>query len=771
MTGQPVTYTGRSINRFEDARFVRGEGAYVDDLSLPGMLHAAMLRSTYAHARIGSVDAAAARELPGVAAVLTGVDIEGVIADIAPIRREGMGETPVPEHPVLARDRVCYVGQPVAMVVAEDRATAYDALGLIAVDYEPLPPITDPREAARDTHEPLHVHIGTNVVMKAAAGAGDVDGAFAAADRVVRGRFEVPRLVASPMECRGLLATYDGDGDALTLWTSTQVAHRVKMFLGTLLRDAPKEIRVITPDVGGGFGRKIEVWPEELAACFLSIKLGRPGKWSETRSEHMLASHGRGYTADVEAAVRNDGVILGMRFRILADMGAYFLTSSGGPLGNAVQRVAGPYAIENMDVECLGVVTNKPPTGPYRGAGGPEAAVLIERMVDMVAAELAMDPVALRKRNFIPASAFPYETATGLTYDSGDFGAAFDRALELGEYDAQRAKQRDANKDGPLIGIGVATVVKASGGKAGVRVSNSRVRIDLAGLVHVYTDVSPHGQGTATSFAQIAADALGIQPEQVRVYHGDTDELEAGNGTTSSRGLAVGGSAAYMALQEAREKVARIGAHLLGCAQNQVTLSGGTAHHAASGKSVTMAEIAAVAEDASTLLAGLEPGLTFEVTWTLPANPFAFAAHIALVEIDPGTGDIRLVRYAAVHDCGLMINPRIVRGQIQGGITQGIGQALSEAVFHDGDGQPLAGSFMTYGLPHTESTADFVLEHLQTPSPTNPLGIKGIGELPTVASPVAVANAVVDALSGYGVRHLDMPISPEAVWHALNPQA
>ena len=771
MTGQPVTYTGRSINRFEDARFIRGEGAYVDDLSLPAMLHAAMLRSTYAHARLRSVDAAAARELPGVAAVLTGVDIEGVIADIAPIRREGMGETPVPEHPVLARDRVCYVGQPIAMVVAEDRATAYDALGLIAVDYEPLPPITDPREAARDMHEPLHVHIGTNVVMKASAGAGDVDGAFAAADRVVRGRFEVPRLVASPMECRGLLATYDGDGDALTLWTSTQVAHRVKMFLGTLLRDAPKEIRVITPDVGGGFGRKIEVWPEELAACFLSIKLGRPVKWSETRSENMLASHGRGYTADVEAAVRNDGVILGMRFRILADMGAYFLTSSGGPLGNAVQRVAGPYAIENMDVECLGVVTNKPPTGPYRGAGGPEAAVLIERMVDMVAAELAMDPVALRKRNFIPASAFPYETATGLTYDSGDFGAAFDRALELGEYDAQRAKQRDANKDGPLIGIGVATVVKASGGKAGVRVSNSRVRIDSAGLVHVYTDVSPHGQGTATSFAQIAADALGIPPERVRVYHGDTDELEAGNGTTSSRGLAVGGSAAYMALQEAREKVTRIGAHLLGCAQDQITLGGGTARHAASGKSVTMAEIAAAAEDANTLPVGLEPGLTFEVTWTLPSNPFAFAAHIALVEVDPGTGDIRLVRYAAVHDCGLMINPRIVRGQIQGGITQGIGQALSEAVFHDGDGQPLAGSFMTYGLPHTESTPDFVLEHLQTPSPTNPLGIKGIGELPTVASPVAVANAVVDALSGYGVRHLDMPISPEAVWHALNPQA
>ena len=771
MTGQPVTYTGRSINRFEDARFIRGEGAYVDDLSLPGMLHAAMLRSTYAHARIRSVDAAAARELPGVAAVLTGVDIEGVIADIAPIRREGMGETPVPEHPVLARDRVCYVGQPIAMVVAEDLATAYDALGLIAVDYEPLPPITDPREAARDMHEPLHVHIGTNVVMKASAGAGDVDGAFAAADRVVRGRFEVPRLVASPMECRGLLATYDVDGDALTLWTSTQVAHRVKMFLGTLLRDAPKEIRVVTPDVGGGFGRKIEVWPEELAACFLSIKLGRPVKWSETRSENMLASHGRGYTADVEAAVRNDGVILGMRFRLLADMGAYFLTSSGGPLGNAVQRVAGPYAIENMDVECLGVVTNKPPTGPYRGAGGPEAAVLIERMVDMVAAELAMDPVALRKRNFIPASAFPYETATGLIYDSGDFGAAFDRALELGEYDAQRAKQRDANKDGPLIGIGVATVVKASGGKAGVRVSNSRVRIDSAGLVHVYTDVSPHGQGTATSFAQIAADALGIPPERVRVYHGDTDELEAGNGTTSSRGLAVGGSAAYMALQEAREKVTRIGAHLLGCAQDQITLGGGTARHAASGKSVTMAEIAAAAEDANTLPVGLEPGLTFEVTWTLPSNPFAFAAHIALVEVDPGTGDIRLVRYAAVHDCGLMINPRIVRGQIQGGITQGIGQALSEAVFHDGDGQPLAGSFMTYGLPHTESTPDFVLEHLQTPSPTNPLGIKGIGELPTVASPVAVANAVVDALSGYGVRHLDMPISPEAVWHAMNPQA
>jgi carbon-monoxide dehydrogenase large subunit len=716
------------MDRLEDAKLVRGQGTYVDDITLPGMLHAAVLRSPHAHARIDSVNTSAALMAPGVIAILTGEDTAGVLGDIAGIRREGMGETPVPAHPVLARDRVMYVGQPVAIVVAEDTYLARDAVEAIAVAYTPLTPLLDPRVSGEPGTPPLHEHIGTNVVMEAGAGAGDVDAAFAEADRIVSGSYEIPRLVASPMECRGLIANYEPERDALTLWTSTQVPHRVKTYLNNLLPEPPKEIRVIAPDVGGGFGRKIEVWPEEVAAAHLTMKLGRPIKWIEERSENMVASHGRGYAADVEAAVRSDGRILGMKFRLWADLGAYFLTSSGGPLGNAVQRVAGPYDIPNMHVESVGVVTNKPPTGPYRGAGGPEAAVLIERTVDLIARELDIDPAELRKRNFIPPEAFPYTTATGLTYDSGNFAPAFDRALELAGYDKLRAEQPP---DGtpragePLLGVGVATIIKASGGKAGVRTSLSRVEISAVGQVDVYTDVSPHGQGTETSFAQITADALGVRPEDIRVFHGDTDMLESGGGTTSSRGLAVGGSALFTALQKAKEKIG----------------------------DMPLAEVAAA-----------EGGLVFEAEYTLPANPFAFAAHVAVVRVYPDTGDVKIERYVAVHDCGPMINPKIVRGQIQGGITQGIGQALSEAMVYDDQGQPLTGSFMTYGLPNAEGTPDFILENTETSSPTNPLGIKGIGETPTVAAPVAVANAVMDAL---GIRHIDMPLTPEKVWHAI----
>lgn len=758
----PTPFRGRPLRRFEDERLLRGEGAFVDDMRLPGMLHAAVLRSPHAHALVRSVDASRARAMPGVAAVLTGEDTAGVLPNIAAVRREGMGETPIPEHPVLAHERVCYVGQPVAIAVAEDRYAARDALDLIDVDYEPLEPLMDPREAARPDAPVLHAESSSNVVMRTAAGAGDVDAAFAAADHVVHASFEVPRLAAVPMECRATLAEYDASSDSLTVWTSTQVPHRVKTYLASLLPEAPGHIRVIAPDVGGGFGRKIEVWPEEVAVAYLAQQLGRPVKWAEDRSENIVTGHGRGYTADVEAAVASDGRVLGMRFRMLADMGAYFLTSTGGPPGNAVQRVAGPYAIPAMDVECLGVVTNRVPTGPYRGAGGPEAAVLIERTMDLIAAELGMDPVELRRRNFIPADAFPYTTATGLTYDSGDFARALDRVLELAGYAEVRERQSAARAGGPLIGIGVATIVKASGGKANVRNGEARIEIDASGHVVIYTDVSPHGQGIETSFAQIAADLIGVPPEQVSVRHGDTDMLATGGGTTSSRGLAVGGSAAYLALEQARERLRRAAAGLLGCAPADISLADGRAANGSS--SVPFGDVTAAAhrEDGA---------LVFSASYTLPANPFAFAAHVAVVEVDRDTGDVALVRFAAVHDIGRVINPMIVRGQVHGGITQGIGQALSEAMVYDAAGQPLTGSLMTYGIPTAETTPRFLLDQLESPSPTNPLGIKGIGELPTVAAPVAVANAVMDALRGTTTRHIDMPLLPEKVWRALGEMA
>jgi len=742
---------------------LRGQGEFVDDIQIDGMLHAMVVRSEVAHARLVRVEVRAARAAPGVALVLTGADLDGKVDPIGAIRREGMNETPIPAHPVLAVDRVRYVGQPIALVVADDRYVAKDAAALVEVTYDPLTAIVDPRQAG--TAPALHDHIGTNVVMKAEAGAGDIGEAFESADRIISGTYDVPRLVATPMECRGLVAQFDVGERALTVWTSTQVPHRVKTYLNALLPQQPLNVRVIAPDVGGGFGRKIDVWPEEVATAYAAIELERPVKWIEDRSENLVASHGRGFTADVEAAVRADGKVLGMRIRMLADMGAFFLTSSGGPLGNAVQRVAGPYAIPAMDVECIGVMTNKPPTGPYRGAGGPEAAVPTERMMDTIAVELGMDPAELRRRNFIEAGAFPYTTATGLTYDSGDFQAAFERALDLADYDQVRAQQTAAD-DGPVLtGIGIATVIKASGGKAGVRQSMARVEIERTGHVVVVTDVSPHGQGTATSFAQIAADALGVDMASIEVRYGDTDLLASGGGTTASRGLAVGGSAVYTALEQASGVLKTAAAGMLGCAASDVLLADGRAY---SGMDSHAAALFDEVVGVALRTAGGER-LVFDADYELPANPFAFSAHVATVRLDKGTGDVAIERYVAVTDCGPMINPMIVRGQIQGGITQGIGQALSEGVSYDDLAMPQQTSLMTYGIPGSEGTPAFVLENFETPSPTNPLGIKGIGELPTVASPVAVANAVADALAQGGASSagVDMPLTHERVWRAL----
>ena len=758
-----TTYKGQSLKRFEDAPLIRGRGNYVDDMTLPGMLHAAVLRSVHAHASVVSIDVSAARNMPGVAAVLTADDIKGKIKDIPTMRRAGMEQTTAPDHPVLAGERVCYVGQPVAIAVAETRALAKDALDLIRVQYEPIAPVIDPMTAADAT--PIHADMGTNVSMRVSAGEGDVDGAFAQADHVVKGRFDVPRLAAVPMENRGLVVQHDATQDELTIWTSTQVPHRVKNYLGALLANPPKEIRAIAPDVGGGFGQKLDVWPEEVASAYLAITLGRPIKWIEDRVENMLASHGRGYTGDVEAAVTNDGRITGMRFRIVADLGAYFLSSTGGPPINAAHRVAGPYDVRNMDVQMLGVLTNKPPTGPYRGAGGPEAAMLIERAVDLIAIELGMDPVEVRKRNFIPPEAFPYTTATDLTYDSGDFVPALDKALELAEYAKYRKAQQSQDPQGPLLGIGVATVVKASGGGIQTRTSDAKVRIEPSGQVKIYTEVSPHGQGTETSFAQIAADVLGINPANVQVLHGDTEMIAQGFGTSASRGLAVGGSAVYMTLQEARAKLRAVAAHLLGCSVDNVTLGGDQAR--AKGKAIAFADVAAAAYDAAMLPKGIEPGLEFALTYTLPANPFGFAAHIAVVEVDRDTGNVALKKYVAVHDCGPMINPMIVEGQIHGGIVQGIGQAIGEGMVYTADGQPLTGTLLDYGVPMAIDLPNMDLGNIQTPSPTNPLGIKGIGELPTVAAPVAVANAVMDAIVDTGVRNIDVPLTPQKVWQAL----
>jgi carbon-monoxide dehydrogenase large subunit len=763
-----MSYIGQPIKRFEDPRLLMGRGTFVDDLQVSDMLYAMILRSPHAHARIRALETSAARRLSGVVTVLTADDLVGMVKDIPPRPTPELEGVTVPAHPVLARDKVCYVGQPVAVVVAHDRYLARDAVECIEVDYQALPPIMDPWDASQEDTAAIHEALGSNVAMRIRDGRGDLQAALAQADAIIHGRYDIPRLSPAPMEGRGLLAHYQSEVGLLTLWASTQVPHRLKNSVQRLLMRPPRQVRIIAPDVGGGFGQKVETWPEDVALSYLAMSLGRPIKWVDERRENLLAYHGRGYAAEVEAAVKRDGLILGMRFRIVADVGAYFLTATAGPPINAAHRVAGPYAIPTMEVECLGVLTNKPPTGPYRGAGGPEGAFFMERTIDLIARELELDPVAVRTRNFIRPEAFPYTTATGLTYDSGDFVPALERALELAEYDSFRQRQHARGAQAPRIGIGVATVVKASGGRGEMKTSHARIRVEPTGQVKVYTEVSPHGQGTETTFAQIAADELGVRVEDVQVLHGDTDMLPAGQGTFASRGLTIGGSAVHVGLREARQNMARIAARFLECPPEEIVFQGGQVFDRRyPDQTLAFSQVAAAAQRPELLPAGMEPGLECLVSFVLPQNPFGFAAHIAVIEVDRGTGEMRFLRYAAVHDCGRVINPLLLAGQVHGAIAQGIGPALAEAMIYSPEGQPLTGSFLDYAMPSADDVPVIQVDIRETPSPTNPLGVKGIGELPTVAAPVAVANAIMDALAPFGIRHLDLPLTAEKIWRAM----
>ena len=755
--------------RLEDHLLLRGAGTYVDDMTLPDMLHTAVVRSDHAHASILSIGTSEALRMPGVAAVLTAADLTGIDNLIPPISREDIAYDNAPGHPLLAAEKVSYVGQPVAIVVAEDSYLARDAADRVAVRYFPLPVFSDPRCAAEEGAGLVHDFLDSNIAFTTRIGDGDVDASIQAADRIVRARYDVPRAVATPMECRGVLAHYLPGERTLTVWTSTQVPHRVKDYLLKLLDPPPLKVRVVAPDVGGGFGQKGEVFPEEMALGYLAIKLGRPVKWIEERSENMLSYHGRGFTADVEAAVKNDGEILGMRYRIWADLGAYFLTFTAAPSHNVSQRVAGPYTVPAVDVELLGVLTNKSPTGPYRGAGGPEAALFTERTVDLIASELGLDPLEVRRRNLIPASAFPYTTTTGLTYDSGDYPAALTRAMELSDYGGWRTRQAESRASGRLIGVGMATVVKASGGKGQARRSNAIVRVSPAGDVTVVTEITPIGQGTRTSFAQIVAAELGVRCEDVVVLHGDTDLLEWGLGTFASRGLSVAGSAIYEGARQARAKLALVAAHLLDCRADEIVLEDGCAYSAEMlDRSISFAELARAAHTPDALPAGLEPGIEQFVDSTLPGNPFSFAAHVAVVEIDAATGLVRLLDYVAVQDCGPFLNPIIARAQVHGAVVQGIGQALTEGMAYDELGIPLTGNLMNYGVPSAEELPLLVVDNMGTPSPVTPMGMRGIGELPTVAAPSAVANAVDDALAALGARRIDLPLTPDKMWRVLS---
>ena len=754
-----MIYLGRSIKRFEDARLVIGDGVFIDDIKLPDMLHAAVVRSVHAHARIRSINVVDAIELDGVVEVLTGADLAGKLPDL-PIRPMGdrsVDEFNPPEHPVLAQDKVCYVGQPVAVVVAKNPYLARDGAELVTVDYEPLIPVVNPVDAANEDVPVIHPHLGTNVAMRSVQEGGDIEKAFAQAAHIVRQRYEIPRLAPSSMETRGVIGNYDASGDLLTVWDSTQAPNQIKRYLAQMLGRPEESIRVVAPDVGGSFGIKDCMFSEDVLMPFLALRLQKPVKWIEDRQENLITYHGRGMSLDVEVAVDKKGVILGISASILADIGAYFYFTTPFPLFNAARRITGPYDVPAVRVDLLGVITNKTPVAAYRGTGSPEAAFCIERTLDLIAKDLGLDPAEIRRSNYISKDAFPYKSCTGNMYDSGDYLLALDRALELVEYSAWQEKIKQRRPGDPYLGVGLATFIKSSGAGGEHRVESARVRIDSSGQIDVYTGVSPHGQGTETTFAQIAAETLGVDPSQVRVHHSDTAIYPHGIGTSASRGLIIGGSAVQLALKEAREKLAGFASKFFSCPAADIKFSDGEVfdlHHPDT--KIPFEKLAA-----------MESGLDFEHEYTLPQSPVSFGAHAVVVEVDRDTLALKILRYVGVHDCGQIINPMIVEGQIHGGIAQGIGQALTESIVYSEEGQPLTGSLMDYALPRSTMIPDLTLDTIDTISPTNPLGAKGIGSVSTVPSPAAIANAVMNAISPSGVRHIDAPYTPERLWRAI----
>ena len=765
-----TTYVGSSIKRFEDPQLLQGVGTFVEDIQLPDMLHASVLHSPHAHARIRSIDVTEAINAPGVLRVVTAGDLAGTNPGlrVAPNLPDVLGpDKETPAHPILASERVRYVGEPVAVAVAETRYQARDALDLIRVDYEPLPVVVDPEESLKDEII-LHEDLGSNVLLRMEDPHDDLTEAFNQADRILRGSFESKRVTPAAMENRGVVAAYDRQADVLTVWSSTQSPHNDKGQLAYMLNRDPRTIRVIAPDVGGGFGGK-NLRPDMGAVCYLAVELGRPIKCIEDRSENMTFYHSRGATCDAEVAVKNDGTILGIRYHLIWDIGAYFVGSTAVSPYNMAHRMAGPYKTPLMDVHLLAVATNKPTTGPYRSAGGAEAGYFSERTMDMVAAELGISTVEVRQKNLVPEEAIPYRTPTGYVYDSGDYSKMLDDAVQLSDYQQLLKDQEEARRQGRLMGIGITTYIKSSGGDGPLRDSNSRVEIDQDGHVKVYTEASPHGQGTETTFAQVGADILGVSPDQITVLHGDTDELEIGAGTAASRGVVVSGNAVYLALQQAREKMAQIGADLFGCSPDQVEFQDGALQPAGSpSQRVSFAEAAQRAFSEETLPPGLTPGLEFTSEYTLVDAAFPYGGQIVVVEIDRDTGDVKLVRHFGVHDCGVMINPKLIIGQHHGGLAQGIGQAMSEGIDYTPDGQPLNSTFLDYGLPLAEDMPEPVLLDTETPSPTNPMQVKGAGEITTTGTAVVIVNAVLDALAPLGVKHVDMPLTSEKVWRLIH---
>jgi carbon-monoxide dehydrogenase large subunit len=774
-------YVGQAMRRKEDPRMITGRGRYVDDIVVPGALWMAVVRSPEAHARIVSIDTSAAEERGDVVGVFTGQDLAGDFVGPLPMVWAPPGvEIKTPEHWPLALGAVKHVGDPVAVVLGTDRYSVADAAEDVLVEYDPLPVVTDPEAALTDGSPLVWEQFGTNRTHEFKLAGGDIDAALAEADVVVEQRLVNHRTAGAAIEPRGVLA--DPHADAVTLYSSTQIPH-IARFVLCLVTGIPEDkLRIIAPDVGGGFGSKLQVYPEEALAVVLSRRLGRPIKWIESRSENMTTTHhGRDQINYVTLGAKRDGKLTGCRARIIADLGAYqlaltpFIPELGFPV------MGGCYKIPAIDLTFEGVFTNKFATDAIRGAGRPEATYWIELTMDKLADELGIDRLELRRKNFIGKEEFPFTTALGITYDSGDYHATLDRLLERFDLDGFRREQSEQRDHGIYRGVGFSTWVEVCGlapsrivGPQGVGIQaafweSAMVRVHPSGSATVYTGTSPHGQGHDTTMAQIAADRLGLDPQQIEVIHGDTDQGPWGWDTYGSRTLSVGGEAVARAAERVQDKAKQICAALLEAAPEDIELADGTFRVRGSpDKFKTMAEIAGAAHiPPQELPTDIEPGLEATSAYDPENFVFPFGAHACVVDVDPETGKVTVVRYVAVDDCGPAINPMLIDGQVHGGVVHAIGQALYEQVVYDENGQLITGTFVDYALPTAAELPSFETDRLETPSPVNSLGVKGIGEAGTIAATPAVTAAVLDALAPLGVKWVDMPLTPRRVWEAI----
>lgn len=766
---------GSRVVRREDPALITGQARYADDIQPRGLLHAAILRSQYGHARITGVDTSEAEALAGVATVLVAEDLEA--DDIGTVPTFGgppaFGPTMsvhdgpnVPERPLLARDRVRYTGEAIAVVVAEDRYTANDAVDRIEVEYDRLDAVVDAPGALEDGAPELHKEAPGNLAFVWEVGdESATSDAFNEAPNTVSLDLVNRRLAPNSLEPRGVVADYDAIEETLAVHVSTQAPHDHRQLFANVLGLPEQKVRVEAPAVGGGFGIKNKYFAGELLAGWAAVRLGRPVKWTATRTEAFRTdTHGRGHHTTAELAFDDDGTIVGLRADSVADLGAY-LSKVGAfiPTANYATLLSGQYTIPAVHARVTGVYTNAAPTDAYRGGGRPEACYVVERLVQRAAAELDIDPAEFRRRNYIQPDDFPYESPVDAVYDSGDYEPALDRALELADYDAYRRRQSELRESGRYVGIGIGSLVESAGT---AQAESGLVRFHPSGTVSAYVGTFDTGQGHATSFAQILADELGVPYEDIEVVDGNTEEIPAGTGTFGSRSAIAGGNALAKSAQKVIESARPIAAHHLESGVEDIEFSAGAFHVAgAPDRSISIQEVARRAY-AGEVPDGSEWGLE-ATTFIDPVTTYPFGTHVAVVEVDPETGDIDLLRYAAVDDCGEQLNPMIVEGQVIGGVAQGLGQARLEGVEYDDNGNLVSGSFQDYAMPRAHDIPDLLTDHTVTPSPRNDLGVKGTGEAGTIAAPPAFVNAVVDALAPLGVEHLDMPLTDEAVWRAM----